>query len=108
MRVTSLTMEALFISHVASMAETGILVARHGPLVADSLFLPPGALVLELLPYKWEWRNISTLNFNITQSTGVIHHVAWRPMDVQWCLCVGRRGGGEMLGAGACRRGRHG
>lgn len=31
----------------------GVLVARHGPLLANAVFLPPGALVLELLPYNW-------------------------------------------------------
>jgi hypothetical protein len=81
----SLSMEAPFVSHLATMADTGLLVARHGPILADALLLPPGAAVLELLPYKWEWRNISSLYHNITQSTGVLHHWAWRPRDAKWC-----------------------
>lgn len=32
------------------------------------VFLPPGAMVLELLPYKWEWAKLSMLYYNITQA----------------------------------------
>ena len=31
-------------SYVAAMARTGVLVARHGPLLANAAFLPPGGL----------------------------------------------------------------
>ena len=75
-------------SHLATMADTGLLVARHGPILADALLLPPGAAVLELLPYKWEWRNISSLYYNMTQSSGVLHHWAWRPQEAKWCRWV--------------------
>jgi hypothetical protein len=44
-----------------------------------------GAAVLELLPYKWEWRSVSRLYYNMTQSTGYLHHWAWRPVDAKWC-----------------------
>lgn len=40
--------------------------------------MPAGAVVLELLPYNWEWKGISTLYCNITGSVGDIHHFAWR------------------------------
>jgi hypothetical protein len=43
-RVVSLTMEAPFVSHLATMAETGLLVARHGPILASTVLLPPGVL----------------------------------------------------------------
>jgi capsular polysaccharide biosynthesis protein len=52
-------MGAPFLSHMATMADTGLLVGRHGPLLASAVLLPPGAAVLELLPYKWEWRGVS-------------------------------------------------
>lgn len=58
-RSVSLTMGAPFLSHMATMADTGLLVGRHGPLLASAVLLPPGAAVLELLPYKWEWRGVS-------------------------------------------------
>lgn len=80
MRTVSLTMEAPFVSHLATMAESGVVVARHGPILANAVFLPPGAVVMELLPYKWEWQQISRLYYNTTQSMGYIHHFAWRPM----------------------------
>lgn len=58
-RSVSLTMGAPFLSHMATMADTGLLVGRHGPLLASAVLLPPGAAVLELLPYKWEWQGVS-------------------------------------------------
>lgn len=142
--MVSLTMEAPFLSHLATMADTGLLVARHGPILSSAVLLPPGvrlnkecvfvnqrfvlcilqpyscwcacrlrsasswgpahdkhthacthnahtthntagAAVLELLPYKWDWRSMSSLYYNMTQSTGVLHHWAWRPTDARWC-----------------------
>lgn len=44
-RPYSVTPGAAFPSFVASMAKTGVLVARHGPLLANAMFLPPGAVV---------------------------------------------------------------
>ena len=31
-------------AHLAQMVATRVLVARHGPLLANALFLPPGKL----------------------------------------------------------------
>lgn len=31
-----------FASYVSAMSKTGVLVARHGPMLANALFLPPG------------------------------------------------------------------
>lgn len=84
-RTVSLTMGAPFLSHMATMAGTGLLIARHGPLLASAVLLPPGAAVLELLPYKWQWRDVSSLYRNMTASTGQLHHWAWRPLDAKWC-----------------------
>lgn len=95
-RPYSVTPGAAFPSFVASMAHTGVLVARHGPLLANSLFLPPGALVLELLPYNWEWRGISEVYLNLTRSTGHLHHFAWKAnsSEVRYCCsaCTVRSG----------------
>lgn len=41
-RTVSLTMGAPFLSHMATVADTGILVGRHGPLLASAVLLPPG------------------------------------------------------------------
>ena len=77
-RPYSVTPHAAFPSFVASMAKTGVLVARHGPLLANAIFLPPGAVVLELLPYNWEWQGISEVYRNLSASVGSVHHFAWK------------------------------
>jgi len=41
-RPYTVTSQAPFTSYVASMAKTGVLVARHGPLLGNTIFLPPG------------------------------------------------------------------
>lgn len=38
----SILAEAPFQSYLAAMARTGVLVSRHGPQLANSMFLPPG------------------------------------------------------------------
>ena len=47
---------------------------------------PAGALVLELLPYNWEWKRISEMYYNMTRSLGDIHHFAWRATSPQWAV----------------------
>ncbi len=66
--MATLSMAAPFASHLATMAASGAIVARHGPLLANAVLLPPGALVMELLPYKWEWQAISQIYYNMTQA----------------------------------------
>lgn len=124
------------------MARTGVLVSRHGPLLANTMFLPPGAgaqddalwhqlwhmlaclqvpgatvyagtkmqkslsltssgclrmykawpeqvfvtgaVVLELLPYNWDWKGISEIYVNLTRSLGDVHHLAWRARHPRW------------------------
>lgn len=77
-RPYSATSAASFASYVSIMSKTGVLVSRHGPMLANALFLPPGAVVLELLAYNWEWKGISEVYVNVTSSVGDIHHFAWR------------------------------
>jgi hypothetical protein len=47
------TPRAPFASYVAAMARTGVLVARHGPLLANAAFLPPGARLGQGLESAW-------------------------------------------------------
>eukprot|EP00198_Chlamydomonas_reinhardtii_P008302 XP_001697639.1 predicted protein [Chlamydomonas reinhardtii] len=77
----TLSTDAPFASHLDTFARSAVVVGRHGPLLATSALLPPGAAVFELLPYKWEWLGISKLYYNITRTVGDIHHFAWRPTD---------------------------
>ena len=44
----------------------------------EALRLSAGAVVMELLPYNWEWKGISRTYANLTASCGHVHHVAWR------------------------------
>jgi hypothetical protein len=133
----SLTMEAPFASHLALMAGTGLLVARHGPILASAVLLPPGAggglrtkgcvffatrrvggglfcakpgantrlinqfptqtshpttnqnkkgaAVVELLPYRWDWRGLGRLYTNMTASSGDLHHWGWRARRRSQC-----------------------
>ncbi|KAL3143022.1 hypothetical protein ABBQ38_003301 [Trebouxia sp. C0009 RCD-2024] len=83
-RPYSATSAAGFASYVSAMSKTGVLVARHGPMLANALFLPPGAVVLELLPYNWEWKGISQVYHNVTTSVGDVHHFAWRAKHPRW------------------------
>ena len=151
-RPYTVTNAAPFASYVATMAKTGVLVARHNPLLGAAIFLPPGAamnwrclgsglalacreswglgacmllpaarqlccavlhppvcpplaaalpsrpaapaappgyagaLVLELLPYNWEWKGLSEIYLNLTRSLGGIHHFAWRATSAQWAV----------------------
>ncbi|MEW5308350.1 MAG: hypothetical protein WDW38_000318 [Sanguina aurantia] len=85
LRPASLSTDAPYASHVETFADSAVVVGKHGPLFASAVLLPPGALVVELLPYKWEWQGVSRLFYNMTQSMGDIHHHAWRPMEREWC-----------------------
>lgn len=83
-RPYSATAGASFASFVSVMSKTGVLVSRHGPMLANAVFLPPGAVVLEMLAYNWEWKGISEVYFNATSSVGDIHHFAWRAKHPRW------------------------
>ncbi|KAG2429620.1 hypothetical protein HXX76_010852 [Chlamydomonas incerta] len=80
-RTVTLSTDAPFASHLDTFARSAVVVGRHGPLLATSALLAPGAAVFELLPYKWEWLGISKLYYNITRTVGDIHHFAWRPTE---------------------------
>ena len=62
-------------SLVKRMAQTQVLVARHGPLLGLAALLPPGALVVELLPHRYD--GIDTFDLFHTMSTwlGDVRHV---------------------------------
>lgn len=53
--------------HVAMATTSALIVGRHSPLMANTVFMTPGSMVLELLPFKWEWHNLSRLYYNMTQ-----------------------------------------
>ncbi|GFH30421.1 uncharacterized protein HaLaN_29277 [Haematococcus lacustris] len=73
-------------SYLSTISSSMVLVGRHSSLMANSMFMRPGTMVLELLPYKWEWAGLSQLYHNITQSVGDIHHFAWRPQHYKFAI----------------------
>jgi hypothetical protein len=88
-RPFSVTPGAAFTSHIAAMAKTGVLVARHGPLLADCLFLPPGSVLVELLPYNWDWAGESSRYYNMTRLLGDVIHLGWRAGSDRWVVYQG-------------------
>mmetsp|Transcript_26134 Transcript_26134/g.70756 ORF Transcript_26134/g.70756 Transcript_26134/m.70756 type:complete len:546 (+) Transcript_26134:118-1755(+) len=83
-RMISLSEEASFGSYIDAVSRSAVLIGRHLPSMANSMFMRPGSMVVELLPYKWEWANLSMLYRNITESMGDIHHFAWRPQHYKF------------------------
>jgi hypothetical protein len=81
-------------SLVAVMSRTGLLIGRHGPLLANAVFLPPGSAVVEILPYNWNSGGLSEIYKNLTASRSIenknstgkesIVHVAWRAPSGNW------------------------
>jgi capsular polysaccharide biosynthesis protein len=45
-----------FVEQVSLMARTAVLVAVHGAGLTNSIFLPPGAAVLEISPFGFNYR----------------------------------------------------
>ena len=79
----SFTESSSFSSIVEEWSSAAVVVSRHLPSVASSIFMAPGSMLLELLPFKWEWHNLSMLYFNMTRSLEDIHHFGWRPSTVE-------------------------
>ena len=73
-------------SLVAIMSRTGVLVGRHTPLIANAVFLPPGAAVVEILPYNWDFAGLSEVYKNLSTSVGELGHVAWRAPCGDWMV----------------------
>jgi hypothetical protein len=78
-RILTATNDASLGTLLEAASRSMVLIGRQSSLMAASIFMRPGTLVYELLPYKWEWSKISMLYYNMTQSIGDIHHFAWRP-----------------------------
>lgn len=55
------TARAPFESYLAVMARSAVVVSRHGPLLANSIFLPPGGLPLcnHVKKDLWQWHVIT-------------------------------------------------
>lgn len=60
------------------MADTDILVSTHTSGLANSVFLPPGAVVIELVHRNWAWDNLDKSFLIQTRMLGDVHHFTWR------------------------------
>ena len=53
-------------------------VQAHTSNLANSIFLPPGAAVVELIQRFWSWKKLDQSFKDQTDRMGDIHHFAWR------------------------------
>lgn len=82
LRTVSLSAEASFSSYIDTFSSSAVVVSRHSPALASTVFMTPGAMVLELLPFKWEWHKISMMYYNMTQvSSKILERQAGRQAD---------------------------
>ena len=63
---------------VRTTAAVGVLVSVTGAALTNAVLLPPGGAVYELLPYRWGWKGIDRMHWNLTRNSADIHHFAWR------------------------------
>jgi len=77
-RVFEFTEDTPMADQLRAMRDTTILVSPHTSALANAVFLPPGAAVIELIQRNWVWDNLDR-SFQVqTASLGDIHHWAWR------------------------------
>eukprot|EP00955_Chlamydomonas_euryale_P105543 365646-Chlamydomonas_euryale.AAC.6 len=69
--------EVPFPEQLQTFATSAVIVGRQSPMLANTVFLPPGAMVVELLPFKWEWHLLSMLYYNMTQVWGEDRTQVW-------------------------------
>jgi len=63
---------------LSAMRNTTVLVSPHTSGLANSVFLPPGAVVIELIQRNWVWDTLDQSFLAQTKAMGDIHHFAWR------------------------------
>jgi hypothetical protein len=76
--VVEFTADTLFKEQLEIMASTDILISTHTSALANVVFLPPGAVVLELIHRNWVWSNLDTSFKAQSDARGDLYHWAWR------------------------------
>ena len=77
-RIVQFDMNTTMGEQIAIMASTGLLVSTHNSAMANSIFLPPGAAILELIHRNWVVESLDQ-SFKVQSGAmGDIHHWAWR------------------------------
>ncbi|KAI7842197.1 hypothetical protein COHA_004110 [Chlorella ohadii] len=77
------------------VASTGVFVSVHTSNLANALFLPPGAAVVEILQRNWAWEDIDQFFVSLTKQLEDVHHFALRAQGANETLHTEPR-----LGAG--------
>lgn len=67
-----------FAEQVEAMSRTDVYVAVHTSNLANTIFLPPGSAVMELIQRNWIWHNLDESFLVQTQALGDVHHYAFR------------------------------
>jgi protein O-GlcNAc transferase len=77
-RIVEFTASTPVAEQLRIMASTGVLVGAHTSALANCVFLPPGAAVVELIHRNWAWDNMDR-SFKVhSEAAGDKHHWAWR------------------------------
>jgi len=102
-RVVEFTFDTPFKTQLEIMASTHILVSTHTSALANLMFLPRGAVVLELLHRNWVWSNLDTSFKAQSDARGDLHHWAWRAVKKEHGKYINPRdeerfGGDEWAG----------
>ena len=74
-RPYSATIGAPLGSMVKRMAQTKVLIARHGPLLGMAALLPPGSIVVELLPHRYDGFSSFDLFHTMSGWLGDVSHL---------------------------------
>ncbi len=102
-RVVEFTTDTLFRKQLEIMASTDILVSTHTSALANLVFLPPGAVILELIHRNWVWSNLDSSFKAQSDARGDVHHWAWRAVKKEHGKYINPRdeqrfGGDEWAG----------
>ena len=79
MKVVTLSMETHSVEHIISvLSRTTVLLSMHGSLLSLAMFLPPGAILVELFPYAINPSHYTPYK-TLAELAGMgILHKAWR------------------------------
>jgi len=63
---------------LAALARARLVVGPHTSALAAAALLPPGAALLELVPFAWTWGGLDGTFAAMAGSLGDVHAAAWR------------------------------
>ena len=102
-RVVEFTAHTPVAQQLHTMATTGVLLSVHTSALANAIFLPPGAAVVELIHLNWPWDSLDR-SFKVqSDARGDLHHFAWRAVSKDHAQYINPRdehrfGGEEWAG----------